>query len=158
MTPLRARSPRGERALGKVPRCRGVVTTIIGALTTAGLAALMTIEGGTSGPVFSAYAKDVLAPTLRPGNVVVLDNLAAHRVADVRQAVEAAGARLMFLPPYSPELNPIEESWSKVKEDLRKQEPRTTEQIDTSLVEAAKRVTASDAVGWIQHAGYQLNR
>jgi len=134
------------------------VTTIIGALTTAGLAALMTIEGGTSGPVFSAYAKDVLAPTLRPGNVVVLDNLAAHRVADVRQAVEAAGARLMFLPPYSPELNPIEESWSKVKEDLRKQEPRTTEQIDTSLVEAAKRVTASDAVGWIQHAGYQLNR
>ena len=108
--------------------------------------------------MFSAYAKDVLAPTLRPGNVVVLDNLAAHRVADVRQAVEAAGARLMFLPPYSPELNPIEESWSKVKEDLRKQEPRTTEQIDTSLVEAAKRVTASDAVGWIQHAGYQLNR
>ena len=134
------------------------MTTIIGALTTAGLAALMTIEGGTSGPVFSAYAKDVLAPTLRPGNVLVLDNLAAHRVADVRQAVEAAGARLMFLPPYSPELNPIEESWSKVKEDLRKQEPRTTEQIDTSLVEAAKRVTASDAVGWIQHAGYQLNR
>ena len=91
MTPFRARSPKGERALGKVPRCRGVVTTILGALTLAGVTALMTIEGATCGEVFSAFAREVLAPTLRPGNIVVLDNLAAHRVQGAREAVEAVG-------------------------------------------------------------------
>jgi transposase len=158
MTRDRARSPKGERAHGKVPRNRGVVTTILGALTLAGLSAVMTVEGATSGNVFTAYVKRVLAPTLRPGNVVVLDNLGAHKVPEAREAIEAAGARLLFLPPYSPDLNPIEETWSKVKGHLRSQEPRTIEDLDRSVADAAERVTPSDAAGWIQHAGYQLTR
>jgi len=157
MTPSRARSPRGERALGKIPRCRGVVTTIIGALTLAGIGALMTIEGATCGEVFGSYVRHVLAPTLRPGNVVVLDNLGAHRVQEARELIEAAGARLLFLPPYSPDLNPIEETWSKMKEHIRRQEPRTIEALDVSVADAAANVTTEDAAGWIQHAGYHVN-
>jgi transposase len=158
MTRYRARAPKGERAHGKVPRNRGVVTTIIGALTIAGLSAVMTVEGATSGDVFTAYAEKVLAPTLRPGNVVVLDNLGAHKVDEARAAIEGAGARLLFLPPYSPDLNPIEETWSKVKTHLRAREPRTIEDLDRSIAEAATRVTSSDAAGWIGHAGYQVIR
>jgi len=157
MTPFRARSPIGERAHGKVPRCRGVVTTILGALTLAGVTALMTIEGATCGEVFTSYVRQVLVPHLRPGNVVVLDNLGAHRVQDAREAIEAAGARLLFLPPYSPDLNPIEETWSKMKGHIRRQEPRTIEALDASVADAAANVTTEDAIGWIRHAGYHVN-
>jgi len=158
MTRDRARSPKGERAHGKVPRNRGVVTTILGALTLAGLTAVMTVEGATSGDVFTAYVQAVLAPTLRAGNVVVLDNLGAHKVQEARDAIEAVGARLLFLPPYSPDFNPIEETWSKVKSHLRTDEPRTIEGLDRSIAAAVVRVSPSDAAGWIRHAGYQLTR
>jgi transposase len=157
MTRARARSPKGERALGKVPRCRGTVTTIIGALTVAGLAAVMPIEGGTSGAVFTAYVAEVLSPTLRAGIVVVLDNLAAHRVEEARTAIEATGSRLLFLPPYHPDLNPIEEGWSKLKSFIRSMEPRSTEDLDRSIALDAKRITPSDAAGWFGHAGYHVN-
>ena len=156
MTPARARSPKGERAHGKVPRNRGVVATILGALTLAGVGALMTIEGATTGEVFTSFVRDVLAPTLQPGNVVVLDNLGAHRTLAAKALVEAAGARPLFLPPYSPDLNPIEEAWSKVKGHIRRQEPRTIETLDASIVDAVAHVTPEDAAGWIRHAGYHV--
>jgi transposase len=158
MTPLRARAPKGERVVSRVPRCRGTVTTVLGALTLTGVTALMTIEGATSGPVFTAFAKDVLAPTLRKGDVVVMDNLGAHKVADARDAIEAAGARLLFQPPYAPEVNPIEHTWSKVKNDVRKAEPRTVAALDKAIAAAADNVTPSDAVGWFGECGYQINR
>jgi transposase len=157
MTRARARSPKGERAFGKVPRCRGTVTTIIGALTIAGMAAVMTIEGGTSGAVFTAYVTNVLSPTLRAGNVVVLDNLAAHKVEEVRTAIEATGSRLLFLPPYHPDLNPIEEGWSKLKTFIRAMEPRSTADLDRSIALGATRITSSDAAGWFGHSGYHVN-
>lgn len=156
MTRTRARAPAGERAVGKVPRNRGTVTTVLGALTLAGVTALMTIEGGTSGAVFSAFAEQVLAPKLKPGQVVVLDNLAAHKAADARRAIEKAGARLLFLPQYHPELNPIEEAWGKVKAHVRTLEPRSIMDLDGAVVEGAEAITAEDAAGWYQHAGYQL--
>jgi len=158
MTRARARAPAGERAVGKVPRNRGTVTTVLGALTLAGVTALMTIEGGTSGAVFSAFAEQVLAPTLKPGQVVVLDNLAAHKAADARKAIEKAGARLLFLPQYHPELNPIEEAWGKVKAHVRTVEPRSIEDLDAAVVEGANAISTEDAAGWYQHAGYQIKR
>lgn len=144
--------------MGVVPRNRGTVTTVLGALTLAGVSALMTVEGGTSGPVFVAYVEQVLVPTLREGQVVVLDNLAAHKIAAAREAIEAAGARMVFQPPYSPDFNPIEECWSKLKGIIRGKEPRTIPDLDAAIADAAGRVTRSDAIGWFQHAGYQINR
>lgn len=160
MTPRRARAPAGQRVVGRVPRNRGIVTTVLGALTLAGITALMTIEGATSGQVFSAFVTQVLVPTLRKGDVVVMDNLGAHKVETAREAIEAAGARIIFQPPYSPDMNPIENGWSKVKNDVAKQEPRTIKDLDKAIAKAAKRVTPSDAKGWFKNCGvaYQIKR
>lgn len=156
MTPERARAPRGQRAPGHVPRNRGRVTTILGALTLTGLSALMTIEGGTSGPVFLAFVLQVLLPSLRPGDIVVLDNLAAHKMQPVREAIESVGARLLFLPPYSPELNPIELCWSKLKHILKRMEARTPESLLAAIRLAAQEIRPQDAAAWFRHCGYQL--
>jgi transposase len=118
----------------------------------------MTVEGATSGNVFTAFVQNVLVPTLRKGNVVILDNLGAHKVADAREAIEAAGARLMFQPPYAPEVNPIELTWSKMKNDIRKAEPRTIEALDLAIAAAAAKVTPSDALGWFGECGYRNKR
>lgn len=158
MTRAYARSLKGERAVGQVPRNRGTVTTMLGALTLEGVLAIGTIEGATSGAVFSAFVETVLAPKLRRGHVVVLDNLAAHYATAARAAVEARGARLMFLPQYSPELNPIEEAWSKVKSVLRALEARTVKALDAAIVKAVGLITPSDAAGYFRHAGYQVIR
>jgi transposase len=155
MTPMRARAPRGQRVEEAIPRNRGKVNTMIAALRRAGLGARMTVLGGTSGGVFTAYVQQILVPTLKPGDIVVLDNAGAHKVAAVRQAIEAAGAELVFLPPYSPDLMPIEESWSFVKHDMRAAKPRTTEALDTAFVDAAARVTPDHAAAWFLHCGYQ---
>lgn len=157
MTRTHGRAARGDRVVGSVPRNRGTVTTVLGALTLAGVTALMTVEGGTSGAVFTAFVEQVLAPTLREGQVVVLDNLAAHKVAAARSAIEAKGARLVFQPPYSPDFNPIEECWSKVKGIIRGKEPRSLPELDSALVAATKQVSRNDALGWFRHAGYQIN-
>jgi transposase len=135
------------------------VTTILGALTLAGgITAIATIEGATSGPVFAAFVRQFLAPTLRKGQVVVLDNLAAHKSRAAREAIEARGARLLFQPQYSPELNPIEEAWSKLKAHLRTREARSVPALDAAVAEAADRITPRDAAGWFKHAGYRVNR
>jgi transposase len=119
MARLRARAPRGHRAYGKVPRNRGKNTTLIAAITIeGGMGESMAVEGATDAEAFEAYVEQFLAPTLKEGEVVVLDKLGAHRTQKVRELVEARGADLLFLPSYSPDLNPIEEAFSKIKTTL----------------------------------------
>ena len=119
MTPMYGRAPRGERVVGSVPQNDGENLTVIGALTESGLQAVMTVDGVTDGEVFRAYVKQVLCPTLQAGDVVILDNLGAHKVAGIREAIESKGAEVIYLPPYSPDLNPIEQCWSKLKSAAR---------------------------------------
>ncbi len=155
MTRLRARAPRGERAYGKVPRNRGKNTTLIASITLeGGMGASMTIEGATDAPVFEAYVERFLAPTLEEGQVVVVDGLGAHRTQRVKELVEARGADLLFLPSYSPDLNPIEEAFSKIKQLARKAGARTREALVKATAEALSAITLEDAVGWFAHAGY----
>lgn len=156
MTRLRARAPRGKRAYGKVPRKRGRNQTLIASITLEGaMGEAVSIEGATDSELFEAYVERFLAPTLSAGQVVVLDGLGAHRTAKVRELVEARGADLVFLPPYSPDLNPIEEAFSKVKGIVRKVGARTRGALDEAMGEALKAVTAEDAAGWFRHCGYR---
>jgi transposase len=155
MTRLRARAPKGKRAYGKVPRNRGKNTTLIAAITLHGaMGAPMTVEGGTDSAAFEAYVEHFLAPTLREGQVVVLDGLGAHRPKKIRELIEARGADLVFLPSYSPDLNPIEEAFSKVKALVRKEGARLSEALVEAIGRALAAVTAEDAAGWFAHAGY----
>ncbi len=156
MTRTYGRALRGQKVVDAVPRNRGTVTTMLGALCATGLLAMMTVEGGTDEDVFLMFIDRVLAPKLKPGNIVVMDNVGAHKTAAVRRRIEAAGAHILFLPPYSPELNPIEECWSKLKELLRKFGPRTRDDLDFAIGDAMTRITESDARGWIRHAGYRF--
>ena len=154
MTPDYARAPRGQRVEDDVPRNRGTATTMIGALGVAGLLGMMTIEGGTDTPVFEAFVEHLLLPKLKPGDIVVLDNVGAHRPAHIRTLVESVGAKLLFLPPYSPDLNPIEECWSKLKAKLKCIAARTRESLDDAIARAMTFITPSDAAGWFRHCGY----
>ena len=131
---------------------------MLGALRHDGISAMMTIEGATTGAVFSAFAKEALVPTLKPGDVVVLDNLSAHKVKEARKAIYAAGARMIFLPPYHPDLNPLEEGWSKLKNCLRKSEARTIPALDRAVAKGCREITAKDARGWFGHSGYHVKR
>jgi transposase len=149
MTRLRARAPRGKRAYGKVPRNRGKNTTLIAAITLEGaMGESMTVEGATDALAFEAYVEHFLAPSLCTGQVVVLDGLGAHRTEKVRELVEARGADLVFMPSYSPDLNPIEEAFSKIKALVRKAGARVREAIGRALAT----VTPEDAAGWFAHA------
>jgi transposase len=155
MTREYARAPRGERAHGQVPRNRGEVTTMLGALDANGVRAMMTVEGGTDADVFEAFLEQVLVRKLRPGDIVVLDNVGAHKPHGMRQLVEAAGARLLFLPPYSPDLNPIELCWSKLKAALKDFGARTRDALDQAIKRAMDLVGADDAEAWFRHCGYE---
>ena len=155
MTRLRARAPKGERAYGKVPRNRGKNQTLIASLSLeGGMGAALSIEGATDSELFEAYVEEFLAPTLTAGQVVVLDKLGAHRTERVRELVEERGADLLFLPSYSPDLNPIEEAFSKIKNLVRKAAARTREALDEAISEAMSAITLEDAAGWFAHAGY----
>ncbi len=154
MTRTYGRAKRGERLNERVPRNRGTVITIIGALTVAGFMAPMTIEGGTTKEVFLAWVREVLIPGLQPGDYVVMDNLGAHRVKEVKTLLEAAGACAVYLPPYSPDLNPIELCWSKLKEYLRSVKARTREELDRAVGDVLQLVTDEDAIGWFKHSGF----
>lgn len=155
MAPRYARAPRSQRAVGKRPRNETRRTvTMLGGLSSKGLTALMTVEGGTTGAVFCTFVQRVLVPSLEPGQVVVMDNLAAHKVAGVADAIEAAGCSLLYLPPYSPDFNPIELCWNKVKHLLRKAMPRTKDAINTALGKIIKLITPNDALAWFRHFGY----
>lgn len=148
-----ARSARGERAHDKIPRNRGTVTTMIGAITLEGMTAMMTVEGGTTSEVFETFVGEVLVPTLEAGDFVVLDNLGAHKSKHALDLIRAAGATPVFLPPYSPELNPIELAWSKLKGLLRDAKARTREALYEAIAAALDKITVQDAIGWFKHCG-----
>ena len=152
---LRARAPKGKRAYGKVPRNRGKNTTLIAAITLqGGMGESMTVEGATDALAFEAYVEHFLAPSLGEGQVVVLDGLGAHRTDKVRELIEARGADLVLLPSYSPDLNPIEEAFSKIKHPVRKAGARVREALVETIGRALAAVTLEDAAGWFAHAGY----
>lgn len=149
-----ARAPRGERAVGSAPRNRGRVRTTITAVTLDGMGPGLVVEGGLSTAGFEAYVEHLLAPTLRPGQIVVLDNLSQHRGARTRELIEARGAALWFLPSYSPDLNPIEEAFSKLKALLRDAAAQTHEALVAAIWAGLRAITASDARGYFTHCGY----
>jgi transposase len=154
MTRLYARSPPGSRAYGTAPRNWGENVSILSALCRHGPLASMSVNGATDGAVFLTYLGEVLVPKLWKGAVVVMDNLRAHKVKGVREAIEAAGARLLYLPPYSPDFNPIELAWSKLKSWLRKVAARTTEALERAIGEGLQAISTADACGYFAHRGY----
>jgi len=136
MTRNFGRAPSGERVAEGTPQSHWHTVTMLAALTTRGLQAPMTIESPTDGDIFLAYLEQVLCPQLQPGQVVIMDNLSAHKVAGVQQLIAATGARLLYLPPYSPDFNPIEQAWSKIKQLLRSAKARSVTALEVAIAEA----------------------
>ena len=155
MTRAWGRAAKGERIAEAAPQGRWKVLTTLGTMSLRGIEAVMTIEAATDGEIFTAYVEQVLCPKLEPGDVVVLDNLSAHKVAGISEKVEACGARLLYLPPYSPDLNPIEKAWFKFKQFLRSAKARTAEALDQAITEALQTITADNAPAWFRHCGYR---
>jgi transposase len=156
MTRLYGRAPRGERVVDAVPENWGENVSMIGVISSAGVTAAMHVEQAVDGDVFEVFVREVLAPKLSEGDVVVWDNLNVHKNSAARKAIEAAGARIEPLPPYSPDLNPIEKMWSKLKSKLRAKGARTVEALEAAISEAFTAVTPGDAEGWFKSCGYQL--
>jgi transposase len=156
MTRLRGRAPRGRRLLAKSPHGHWRTTTMISSVRLDGSTACMTIEGATDTAVFQAYVREILGPRLRPGDIVVMDNLGAHKNEQTLALLAAAGATVRFLPAYSPDLNPIEMMWSKVKTLLRTAEARTADELQRAIASALRQVRAQDAVGWFAACGYSI--
>jgi transposase len=157
LAPLYAYAPKGERAYCSVPHNRGKNTTLIASMTLLeGMGKCMVIEGSTTKKVFEGYVESFLAPTLRKGQIIIMDNLKAHKGERVREMIEAKGCEAIFLPPYSPDLNPIEEAFSKIKGILRRTGARTREALVKAISEALSMVTAEDARGFFGHCGYHL--
>ena len=154
LRPLYAWSPKGKRAFGSAPRNWGKNVTLLASITPEGLGPCLAVEGPTTREVFEAYLERVLAPTLRPGRVVVVDNLSAHKGGRVKEIVEGRGCELLYLPPYSPDFNPIEQAFSKIKGLLRRAEARTREALIEAMGIALSAVAARDARGFFEHCGY----
>ncbi len=154
LSPLYAWSRRGERAFGSTPRNWGKNVTLLASITVKGIGPCLAVESATTREVFEAYLERALAPSLRPGQVVVMDNLSAHKGGRVREIVEGAGCEVVYLPPYSPDLNPIEEAFSKVKGLMRRAEARTREGLVEAMGRALDAVTTRDARGFFEHRGY----
>jgi transposase len=149
-----ARAPKGERASASAPINKGKNVTVLGALSLTGIVEVMTIDGSADGQVVSTFIQDVLVPAWRPGQIVMMDNVSAHKVDGIQDAIEARGARREYWPSYSPDLSPIEQCWSKVKAILRAKAARTRDSLDQAITEAVEMVTAQDARGWFAHCGY----
>lgn len=154
MARLFGRCKIGERLVAKVPHGHWKTSTIIAAVRTSGPLAPAVFDGPVDAETFRAYVQQVLAPALLPGEIVVMDNLAAHKAAGVREAIRSAGASVLYLPPYSPDLNPIETMWSKVKQYLRSAAPRTFDTLCNALAQALNTVTKSDCLNFFQNCGY----
>ena len=150
MTRLYARCAGGARIHETTPDGRWKILTILGAISTRGMIATMTIEAATDREIFLAYLDEVLCPKLRLGDVVVMDNLSSHKVNGVRERIEAVGATLLYLPPYSPDLSPIEKAWAKLKQLLRAAKARTKEALDQAIAELLPLLTAEDARAWFR--------
>ena len=157
MTRRYGRAGRGERVREGTPAGHWRTLTLLGAMTAEGLLATMTIEAPTDAEVFLAYLEQVLCPQLRPGQVVVMDNLSAHKVDGVRECIEARGASVLYLPAYSPDFNPIEPCWAKVKQKLRALKARTLDSLQQAVSEAVASITPDDASAWFSHCGYALH-
>ena len=147
------RAPAGRRVKQAVPLRNGPNVTLIAALTPDGLGALLSVDGAANGAVFAAYLDQVLGPTLRPGNVVVLDNCAIHKGEGLAEIAARHGARLLYLPPYSPDFNPIEQAFSKLKAWLRTAQARTRDLLEAAIKAAAEWITEQDAKNWFDHCG-----
>jgi transposase len=156
MTRLRGRAPRGRRLHAAAPCGRWQSTTMISSIRLDGTTACMHLAGAADTDAFVAYIGQVLCPTLKQGDIVVMDNLAVHKSPEVQRLVAAAGAEVRFLPAYSPDLNPIEKMWSKIKALLRSAEARTPEQLDQAISLAFSKITAKDAAGWFASCGYSI--
>jgi transposase len=157
MARLRGWAPRGERCRAAVPHGHWKTTTFVGGLRISGLCAPMLLDGPMDGEAFLAWSGQMLAPTLRPGDVVIMDNLPAHKVAGVRETIEATGARLLYLPPYSPDLNPIENAFSKLKAHVRKAAARTLEALHTAVAAALRTFQPIECANFLANAGYDLD-
>jgi transposase len=157
MMRTRGRCLRSDRLVSAVPHGHWKVLTIIAAMTLGGVQTAVTVDAPCDGEIFRNFVRDALVPTLRPGQVVIMDNLQSHKVSGIRQAIEATGARLLYLPPYSPDFSPIEPMWSKVKQKLRSLAARTVETLGQAVEEALATVSASDCEGFFRHTGYTLH-
>ncbi|GAB4574401.1 MAG: hypothetical protein Tsb008_11730 [Rhodothalassiaceae bacterium] len=157
MARLCGRAPKGERCRASVPHGHWKTTTFIAGLRLDGLSAPMVLDGAMSGAAFLAWVEQARVPELRPGDVVVMDNLPSHKVAGVRQAIEAAGATLLYLPPYSPDFNPIEMAFSKLKAILRKAAPRTITELWQTIGNALDAFTPTECQNYFAAAGYDLD-
>lgn len=156
MTRLRGRAPRGERLIAKTPHGHWMTTTLIAALGLTGVRCSTVVDGAVNADVFEAFIQQVLVPELREGDVVVMDNLSSHKRSTTRQLIEAAGARLVFLPPYSPDLNPIEMIFAKIKQCLRSLAHRTRQSLWDAMQSVLDQVTPTDAANCYRHCGYTL--
>lgn len=154
MTRLYGRAIAGQRAVDNTTSGHWCTTTMISSVRLDGSTACMVVDGATTKDIFEAYIKQILAPSLKAGDVVVLDNLAAHKNQQVRELIKSVGAELWYLPAYSPDLNPIEKMWSKIKSILRTLKARTEESLIYAIAKALEMVTASDAKGWFESCGY----
>jgi len=154
LTRLYGRAPVGQRLVGRQPQGHYQTTTLIAGIRLDGPCAPWVFEGAMDGELFLAWVRQGLAPTLQPEDVVIMDNLATHKVAGVRQAIEAVGARLLYLPPYSPDFNPIENLWSKVKSILRRLSPRTAEELLQAAATAFAAISTHDCHGFFLNANY----
>ena len=148
-------SPRGKRVHLEVPRNRGPNTTLLASMSVEGMGECLVVEGATTKVLFEAYVERVLAPSLRRGQVVVMDNLSAHKGERVRELIEAKDCKLLYLPPYSPDYNPIEEAFSKIKALLRKAAARTREALIEAMGAAISVISSRDALGFFEHCGYR---
>jgi len=155
MARLRGRAPRGERLRSALPHGHWKTTTFIGGLRLSGMDAPMVIDGPVNGEIFLAYVEQVLVPSLRPGDIVIMDNLGSHKSAAVRLAIEAAGAELRFLPPYSPDFNPIETAFAKLKSLLRKAAERTRDGLWDAVARAIDKFTPQECANYFTAAGYE---
>jgi transposase len=151
-------APRPERVSEAVPAGHWRTLTVLAALTVEGVLASMTIESPTDGDVFLAFLEQVLGPKLEPGHIVILDNLGAHKVEGVRRLIESRGAQLLYLPPYSPDFNPIEQAWSKIKQLLRGAKARLLGQLEPAIAQAIAAITPQNAQAFFNHCGYGVQQ
>jgi transposase len=154
MTRLHGRAPRGERLVDYTPHGHWKTTTFLAALRCDGVCAPLVVDGAINGEIFLAYIKQVLAPTLRPGDIVIMDNLSSHKIAGVRETLTAAGATLLYLPPYSPDLNPIEQFFSKLKSQLRSAAERTVEGLWNRIGHLLNKISPLECSHYFAHSGY----
>ena len=158
MTRLYGRAKEGQRAVDDAPSGHWCTTTMISSVRLDGSTACMVVDGATTKDIFKAYVEQILLPTLKAGDIVVLDNLSAHKNKESRDLIESVGAELWFLPPYSPDLNPIEKMWSKIKSILRSLKARTEETLINAVAKALDAITANDVKGWFESCGYRYTK